>query len=180
MTTINFSMKTIMLVVGVILLGCEYKDLQTTDIIKTSTPPVGEILEDTTCVTSQVAKLDPQPFVNAFLQNIEWKYGAKTEKGDTVVFALINNKEDYEKYVGFKEGQVRPTIDFSKYNLLGHALLALNCIAYKNSTLQYGCNGYVYTITYWRGICDQVEISSNLLIVQKPDLPVRLLIKYEN
>ena len=146
--------------------------------LNASPPPIGEILKDTSCVTNQLATLDAQLFANTFVQNVDWKYGERTDKGDTIVFVLINNEVDYEKYVSFYGVQTRPIVDFSKYSLLGHALFAINCVEYKYSTLKHGCEGYVYAVNYWRGNCDQVTSSSNLLIVQKPDQPVKLLIKY--
>ncbi len=154
-------MKTILkllIVCGIIVLtafSCE----------KEQSNPCNETGDGTTMETFDFFDINT-PY--AWLQNVD--------ENETIVNLIIQNQQNYEKYVGIRSDTLRPEIDFEKFVLLAGRAIHNTCGHVKNQNVKQKCNTYYYTVNFEGGVCGAIVKVNYFVIVKNTNSKIEFSI----
>lgn len=92
---------------------------------------------------------------------------------------VINNQEEYTRYIATSSDRIRPRINFERYTLLAGRFVHPSCGSILDQRVERTCDLYIYTVTLADGNCGAALNVNHFILIEKTDLPVvfRVLLK---
>ncbi|WPR76465.1 hypothetical protein [Algoriphagus sp. NG3] len=112
--------------------------------------------------------------------NTPYAWVQNVDDNETTLNLIIQNQQDYEKYVGIREDTLRPVIDFESNILLAGRIIHPSCGFIENQNVTKKCDDYYYTVILANGACGAVVRINYFVITTKVSSEVKFDIQFEN
>ncbi len=112
--------------------------------------------------------------------NTPYAWVQNVDENETIVNLIIQNQQNYEKYVGIRSDTLRPEIDFEKFVLLAGMIKTSSSDTVIEQSVTKKCDTYTYKIVVGNGNLGVVSKVYYFAIVEKVTGNVIFNVKYKN